>query len=403
MDLHSGQCYWPLQSGRLHAYPQLTSDTDCDVVIIGAGITGALLADQFVKEGVDVVVLERRDIGSGSTSASTAMLQYEIDTHLTELIKTKGRDQAERAYWLCCDAIDEVETLCRSLPVDCGFNRRGSFYFASDDDDIPAMEQEFAARKAAGFNIERWDSHEIAKRFNIDAKLGLYSHHGAEVDPYLLAQLLLQRAYQGGAQIFTHTTASAIEHTASGVAVTSEKGHCVHAKKVVFANGYEAQDYLQQKVVDLKTTYALITEPLAHFNGWHERCLVWESSRPYVYLRTTAEGRAIIGGEDSDTPSAEHRDAVFAQKCQRLEHKFGELMPDIPMQTAHRWAGVFGETKDGLAYIGETDEYPNGYFALGYGGNGILYSVVAVKILTDLYFGRPNPDADLFSFTRHLK
>ena len=64
------------------------------------------------------------------------------------------------------------------------------------------------------------------------------------------------------------------------------------------------------------------------------------------------------------------------------------------------WAGTFGETKDGLAYIGATPEFPNAYFALGYGGNGIVYSLIAAEIIRDAFLGQPNPQHELFSFDR---
>lgn len=45
-------------------------------------------------------------------------------------------------------------------------------------------------------------------------------------------------------------------------------------------------------------------------------------------------------------------------------------------------------------------EFPHAYFALGYGGNGMIFSVIAAKIITDLHLRRPNPDADIFRFDR---
>ena len=90
MDLKSGYPYWAIKNGLMHAFPQLQEDTRCDVVVIGAGITGALIADELAIHGHDVVVLDQRDVAWGSTSASTALLQYEIDTHMVDLAETYG-------------------------------------------------------------------------------------------------------------------------------------------------------------------------------------------------------------------------------------------------------------------------------------------------------------------------
>ena len=86
MDLRSGYPFWLVQSGLVNTYPSLAADIRCEVAVIGGGITGALVAYHLVQAGIDTVVVDKRDIGWGSTSASTGLLQYEIDTPLHQLI-----------------------------------------------------------------------------------------------------------------------------------------------------------------------------------------------------------------------------------------------------------------------------------------------------------------------------
>ena len=73
--------------------------------MIGAGITGALVADALAGAGASVVVLDRRAPACGSTAASTSLLSYEIDVGLVELVDMIGRDEAVRGYRLSIDAI----------------------------------------------------------------------------------------------------------------------------------------------------------------------------------------------------------------------------------------------------------------------------------------------------------
>ena len=63
------------------------------------------------------------------------------------------------------------------------------------------------------------------------------------------------------------------------------------------------------------------------------------------------------------------------------------------------WSGVFGKTKDSLSYIGNIRKAARIFYALGFGGNGITFSLVAAEIITDLLLGRKNDDAEIFSFT----
>ena len=76
------------------------------------------------------------------------------------------------------------------------------------------------------------------------------------------------------------------------------------------------------------------------------------------------------------------------------------MFPGALFEVAYAWAGTFGETKDGLAYVGRRPERPNDYFAFGYGGNGITMSVIAARLIADDYLGRKNPDARIFRFGR---
>jgi glycine/D-amino acid oxidase-like deaminating enzyme len=174
----------------------------------------------------------------------------------------------------------------------------------------------------------------------------------------------------------------------------------VRARYVVFAAGYETQEYLRQKVVELKSTYALVSEPLASFDGWFEQCLLWESARPYLYARTTDDGRVLVGGLDEPFRNPLLRDKLIERKTSKLAESFHELFPAIDLDVAYAWAGTFGETKDGLAYIGQTEEFPHALFALGYGGNGITYSMIAARVITDAVCGLENDDARIFRFDR---
>ncbi len=77
-------------------------------------------------------------------------------------------------------------------------------------------------------------------------------------------------------------------------------------------------------------------------------------------------------------------------------------MPHTDLHIAHAWSGTFGETKDGLAYIGESPEWPECYFALGFGGNGITYSALAGDLLVRLWQGETPDDLSLFRFGRNI-
>ncbi len=400
MDLRSGHPYWLLKNGILADYPSLKHDESCAVAVIGGGITGALVAYHLTREGVETVLVDKRDIGAGSTATSTALLQYEIDTELHELIGTVGEAYAVRSYSLGLEAIDTVERLSIELQDDCGFERKTSLYLASRKSDVSRLRKEYNTRKAFGFHVEYLESKDIDSRASFAAPGAILSYGDAQVDPFRLTHRLIQAAKKHGLRVYDRSEVSKVEPSDEGVVLHLGSGSRINGQRVVFATGYESQQYLKQNVGVLKSTFALISEPCDSFEGWPDRSLIWESARPYFYLRTTSDNRAIVGGGDVPFAAAHKSNQLIARKTRTLHRRFSDMFPRIDLEVSYTWAGTFGETKDGLAYIGQTPEFPHAYFALGYGGNGITFSVIAAKIITDLHLCRPNPDADIFRFDR---
>ncbi len=400
MDLKSDYPFWLVKNGLLHTYPALENDLACDVAVIGGGITGALVAYHLAEAGIDTVVLDKRDIGWGSTCASTALLQYEIDTPLYELIEQVGEAHAVRSYKVCLEAIHKLEDLAHKLDDPCEFVRKKSLYLASRTADVKDLGREFALRKKHGIQLDWLDEQAISSMFSFRRPAALLSYDAAQMDAYRFTHSVLQKAMRNGLRVFDRTEVLEFAHNENGVRLsTTHNGH-IQARKIVFATGYESLQYLKHKVAKLISTYALVSEPLEALPGWYEQCLIWESARPYTYLRTTIDGRVMIGGEDEDFRDPARRDRLIARKTKKLQRKFWEFFPQIPLEVAFTWAGTFGETKDGLAYIGATKDFPDAYFALGFGGNGITYSIIAGEIIRDAILGCVNSDGELFRFER---
>ena len=400
MNLTSSHPFWSVNNGLPENYPSLQRDVVCDAVVIGGGITGALVAVHLVEAGVKTLLIDQRDIGTGSTSASTALLQYEIDVPLRELIKKVGLGAATRSYELCREAIGKLERLAARLKIDCGFERKPSLFLARHQQEIPELREEFQLRRKMGLELQFFDDAAIRKRFPFSRPAALFSQDGGQVDPHRLTHGLLAAGRRAGLEVCDRTAMARMEQTRRGVRITTKNGFHITARRAVIAAGFEAKALLKSEAGTLKSTYALISEPLPKISEWHRQCLIWESGSPYLYLRTTTEGRVIVGGEDEDFVNAKHRDALISQKTRTLVKKFGRLFPEVPLEVAFAWAGTFGTTKDGLAYIGVPPRFPHAYFALGYGGNGITFSLIAAEIIRDAFLGRQNRDASIFRFGR---
>jgi glycine/D-amino acid oxidase-like deaminating enzyme len=126
--------------------------------------------------------------------------------------------------------------------------------------------------------------------------------------------------------------------------------------------------------------------------------MIWEAADPYLYVRTTSDGRVICGGEDEDFSDETARDALLQPKTKTLQRKLGRLMPKLDTTVEFAWTGSFGRSTTGLPTIGLIPDLPNCWVALGYGGNGITYSQIAADIIAGALSGRPDMDANLFDF-----
>lgn len=400
MDLRTGLAYWLLRNGLLTTYSPLDGDETADVTVVGGGITGALAAYELSHAGANVVVVDKRDVASGSSTATTGLLLYETDTSLLELSERVGERAAARVYHLGREAISRIESLTTSLADSCGFARRSSLYLASTSGDARMLEREYALRRAHGLGVALLDAGEIHRKWGIDAPAALYSH-GGEIDCYRFAHRLLAGAAKRGARIYARTPVERLDlEDGERMTVVTAGPHRIRTRWVVAATGYEAVEHMRPPQTVLSSTWVVASEPLSSGMPWAERSLIWETARPYLYARTTDDNRIIVGGEDE--PYAEgHQDRDLLQrKTARLSSRLNELFPQLRLDVAYAWAGTFGSTVDGLPLIGPAPGNPRLWFALGYGGNGITFSVIAARLLVDAYLGRQSPDARLFALDR---
>jgi glycine/D-amino acid oxidase-like deaminating enzyme len=401
MDLTSGVPFWLVKSGLPATYPKLDQDRRCDLAIIGGGVTGALVGHRFAREGIHTVLLEGREMGYGSTGASTALLQYELDSHLTDLADRIGSAAAQRCYRLCADAVGGIERLAGEVGGESDFRRKRSLYLAGTRRDLKALERERRARQDMGIEVDLLSPSDIRERFAFERPAALLSSLGGEIDPLRFTHALLAAGARDGLEAYDRTGVARYQSDRKGVLLETADGWRIRARKAVFATGYNLPPFLPRRQVHLVSTFAFATSPLTSFEGWGEdQCLIWETARPYFYARTTLDGRAIMGGADVPFKGAHKIDRIQDRQTERLAKQFAALFPQITFDMDWSWSGTFAETADGLPFIGVPPEFPNGYVALGYGANGIPFGYVAADILVDLFLGRGNADAELFRIGR---
>ena len=400
MDLKSGYPYSLVKNGLVSDFPKLLKNIKTPVVIMGGGISGALTAYHLMQKGVDCVVVDARSIGLGSSCSSTSLLQYEIDVPLHKLSEMIGEKEAVRAYKLCEAAIDKLFTIAG----DIGFNdiqARKSLFYAAAKKDVTMLRKEFECRKKAGFDVQWLTDEQVKKKMGFTAPSAILSETGAQTNAYLFTHALHRHGLKNGLQVYDRTEITTISHHQKGVTLITKDGFTIKAKSLIYATGYEVVKYISEPIVKLQSTFAVISEGLDGKKAlWKENMLLWNTANPYLYLRTTPDNRILIGGRDENFYAPQKRAKLLPSKTRSLVKDFNKLFPEIPFNPEFSWGGTFGSTRDGLPFIGPYAKLPNSYFALGFGGNGITFSLIGAEMLSDHLSGKPMKDAALFSFER---
>lgn len=395
--MRGGRSPWFAGLGRAVRHP-LAEDAKCDVLIVGCGITGSLMAELLTRQGLDVIIVDRELPGGGSTAASTSMLLWEIDRSLIELTKLYGFERATRAYHASFEAVRGLKTLVAGLGLPCEMRNKDSLYLAAGESAKDLIE-EHALRERAGLPGAFLDHRQLLQDFEITRAGALLSPSSADADPRQLASGLLNVAVSRGARLF-EAEAVAFDCATRSVGVQLRHGGTIEARHVVLATGYVMPDIVNATVQTPSSSWAIATKPQPQ-NIWRDGALIWEDSKNYLYARTTASGRIIIGGEDSDhviDPDA--RDALIPQKARALTAKLAALWPRAELEIEYRWSGTFDTTSDGLPLIGPVPGHGCVYAAYGYGGNGITFSYLAAQLISGLIAGAHSPLLEDFALDR---
>lgn len=395
LDLRSGQPVWTMNGMPRIPAPPLEGDGAADVVIVGGGVSGALVADALLQAGLSVIAIDRREFGRGSSAASTALLATELDRPLTQLADEVGGERAARAYWRSAAAVGFLRARIRDLRLQAGFRDRASVYLPGNVLGLTALRRECEARARIGLRSRFVEGEALHRPTSLQIAGAIVTAGSAEADPLRLVGGLWRSAIARGASLHAPVEAREVRESRTGVTVTTADGARIKARHAVFATGYELLPFVPAAASDIHSTWAIATAPQA---VWSSRALIWEASDPYFYARTTLDGRIVAGGEDEPFADDDKRDALIAQKSKAIARKIAALWPSLDPTPEFRWTGSFGESRTGLPMIGRIPGMDRCFAVLGYGGNGFTFSAIAAQMISRAILGLPDPDEAVFGF-----
>ena len=388
---------------RRPEFPRLRGEHRSSVVIVGGGLTGCATAYACAVAGLKPIVLEADRLGQGSAGRGAGLLLSDPGPSFRDIVKAHGLRTARQAYEAWRRASLEGIALLRRLHVRCELEPVDDLMVAVRDG-IKDLRREQEARAAAGLDA-RWLTNKAASdatAFEADGAIKLAA--GVTFDPYRACLGLASAARARGAVFVEKTRVKKIQFSRKDVTVLVEGG-LVRANTAIVTTGTATPEFASlRRHFTRGETYLVLTAPMpAAMRKQLGRAdlTTADTARPRHRIRRTRDGRVLVAGADRGETPARQKEPTLVQRTGQLMYELLMMNPAISgLQPEYGWDVSYGETADGLMYIGPHRNYPHHLFALGRGGDSATGAFLASRILARAALGKPEKGDEVFGWTR---
>ena len=364
----------------LPSHPAVTEDHKTEVLVIGGGISGLLIAYELLKAGREVTVITANTVGDGASRFSSGILFGDGGAEFLRLKQLLGLREAAEWYRMSMAAFRQLDKILEDTGSRCDFARRESFYYTSLPRSVSALREEYFMRHHLGIRCRWLDGAECAERFSFPCEGGILTEEGGAFNGVKFCRDLADWITLHGGTVFEGSRVESLEQR-DGEYLCFCKGHALHAKKVVDARG---GDVLQKRpgLGQRITVFSVVTEPISVFRGWPGECLI-KSRDEFSYLRTTSDGRILFSGEASSSLMPDGKlgslDAspLCRVKYRNLEEDLQEMFFGIPrVRTEYEFCQSLVMTKKGLPYVGRDPQWQDVYYLYAFGEGGLAGAIL---------------------------
>jgi glycine/D-amino acid oxidase-like deaminating enzyme len=391
------------------SFEPLPGHAEFDVVIVGAGLTGAWTGYYLAATDptLRIAVLEQATVGFGASGRNGGWCSALLPMSLSTVARRHGPDAANALQQAMHETVDEVGRVVAAESIDCHFAKGGRIDLARSSPQVDRIRADVAEYAEHGFGTDdyRWlDADEARQRCAAtDVRGALFTPHCAVVHPARLTQGVAGAAARRGVQFFERTTVERIDPRR----VTTNRG-VVRADVVVRATEAYTSQFADHHR-DLIPIYSLMiaTEPLDDEQwatiGLTDRATFADGRHVIIYGQRTADGRLAFGGRGAPyhwgsaiTPSYDTdgrvRDLLVASLV--------DLFPSLAgTPITHHWGGPLGVPRDWHCSV--TFDPTTGFAAAGgYVGDGVATTNLAGRTLSDLITGT-NSDVTALPWVGH--
>ena len=346
-----------------------------NVVIIGSGIIGAVIAYYLTRKGIsDVLVLEQGEIGSqGATSACLGGLRTQFSTAVNIRFSLISRKVYRRFK--------------EEFGVDPGFKPYGYLFLATTPKQWKIFKSTSRLMKVLDVPVESLSPQEVSRRWPFirvdDLSGGSYTKEDGFYSPIEILQTYVKKARQGGTVFMEKVQVTGISiNNNSAVGIQTKDAHNIKAGIVVNAAGPWAGRVAS--MAGLELPIGPLKRHLFFTDTFHEIPDIF----PMVidvdsgwYMKREGRG-LILGGPTGSKSFSQHVD--FDAKEWTAEKSIQRIPALERAKIIRGWVGHYEMTPDHHAVIGAFPELRNFICAAGFSGHGFQHAPAAGMIVAEL-------------------
>lgn len=393
--------YWIQSTKNLKLNEKITNNYETDVCIIGAGLAGLSTGYYLAKEGINVIILDKDNIGQKVSGNTTAKITLQHNLIYDYLIKSFGMDFAMKYFKSNKEAISNIKKIIDDENIECDFEYQDNYVYTTNQDDITKIHNEIKAINSLN-NILNLNEKDIFADFvtscNLPFKIcgAIKVKDQAQFHPLKYMFGLSKAIKNKGGIIFTNSLVTDVKQK-DGVYTTYTDKHFIKSKYIVIASHFPFKDFpgFYFSKMYQSTSYVLGIDTKSDlFDGMYI-----SSDKPTFSYRTAKykdKKILIMAGGDHKTGYAPDNNQTGYNI---LEQEAKKYYPNC--EILYKWNTRDCITIDKVPYIGDfSNLMPNMFVATGFNKWGITSSNVAANIIRDKILGIKNEYSKIYEATR---
>ncbi|PMR72456.1 NAD(P)/FAD-dependent oxidoreductase [Billgrantia endophytica] len=385
----------------------VTQDMEVDVVIIGAGFTGLTAAIFLAREyGIRATVLEANRTSWGCSTRNGGQAQCASGRlKRSQWIERYGLDTALKLHAECIEGMATFKSLIKE--IDCEPQHGGHLYIAHRDKVMPDLEKEARLlRDVFDYEARILDADTVKRDWvgDQEAAGAMHEPEGIGIHAGKLAFGYLEKARALGARVHPSSPVQGWE-TRNGAHYLQTPGGVVKARAVGIATGGYTSQSLHRQVKNRLLpilSNSVVTRPLTMDEidacSLRTHQVITDTRVLRHYYRLLPDNRLQIGSRSAitgrDAPRQKYENVLVGNMVRKFPALAG-----IPLD--YSWWGWVDVSHDMMPRIHQPDPRESIFYALGYGGNGVMYSAQAGRRLAQWIAGDGH-QLDLPIFTSKL-